>query len=58
MFILSFIILAILRIPIPFSIGLAGIFCLILGGIPLSIIPAKIYGSVDSFAFLAIPACI
>jgi C4-dicarboxylate transporter DctM subunit len=58
MFILSFIILAILRIPIPFSIGLAGIFCLILGGIPLSIIPAKIYGSVDSFAFLAIPAFI
>jgi C4-dicarboxylate transporter DctM subunit len=57
-FILTFIILAILRIPVPFSIGLAGILGLIVGDIPLSIIPAKIFGSVDSFAFLAIPAFI
>ncbi|MBP1760661.1 MAG: TRAP-type C4-dicarboxylate transport system, large permease component [Firmicutes bacterium] len=57
-FILTFIVLAILRIPIPFSIGLAGIVGLIVGDIPLSIIPAKIFGSVDSFAFLAIPAFI
>lgn len=58
MFILFFIILAILRIPIPFSAGLAGIICMFIGNIPLSIIPAKMFGSVDSFAFLAIPAFI
>jgi C4-dicarboxylate transporter DctM subunit len=47
-FILLFVILAILRIPI----------CMFLGDIPLSIIPAKIFNNVDSFAFLAIPAFI
>lgn len=58
MFILLFILLAIVRIPIPFAAGLSGIICMFLGNIPLSIIPAKIFGSVDSFAFLAIPAFI
>ncbi len=58
MFILLFMILAVLRIPIPFSAGLAGILCMFLGDIPLTIIPARVFGSVDSFAFLAIPAFI
>ncbi len=58
MFIASFMVLAALRIPIPFSCGLAGIICMILGDIPLAIIPAKVFNSVDSFAFLAIPAFI
>ena len=51
-------VLAVLRIPIPFSCGLAGIICMVLGDIPLAIIPAKVFNSVDSFAFLAIPAFI
>ena len=58
MFILIFVLLAILRIPIPFSAGLAGIICMYLGDLPLAIIPAMVFGSVDSFAFLAIPAFI
>ena len=58
MFILLFMVLAVLRIPIPFSAGLAGIICMFLGDIPLAILPAKMFNSVDSFAFLAIPAFI
>lgn len=58
MFVLLFVLLAILRIPIPFSAGLAGILCMFLGDIPLTIIPARVFNSVDSFAFLAIPAFI
>ena len=58
MFIFLFMLLAVLRIPIPFSAGLAGIICMVLGDIPLSIIPARVFNSVDSFAFLAIPAFI
>jgi len=58
MFILLFIVLAVLRIPVPFSAGLAGILCMLLGDIPLAIIPAKVFNNVDSFAFLAIPAFI
>ncbi len=58
MFILFFVVLAVLRIPIPFSAGLAGILCMFLGDIPLTVIPARMFGSVDSFAFLAIPAFI
>jgi C4-dicarboxylate transporter DctM subunit len=57
-FIFSFMVLAALRIPIPFSAGLAGITCMFLGDIPLAIIPAKVFNNVDSFAFLAIPAFI
>lgn len=58
MFILIFLLLAIVRIPIPYSAGLSGIACMFIGDIPLSIIPARVFGSVDSFAFLAIPAFI
>ena len=53
-----FVVLSVLRIPIPFSAGLAGILCMLLGDIPLAVIPARMFGSVDSFAFLAIPAFI
>lgn len=57
-FIGLFVLLAILRIPIPFSAGLSAIICMAGAGIPFSIIPAKLFGNIDSFAFLAIPAFI
>lgn len=57
-FILTFVGLALLRIPIPFSAGLAGIICMAYAGIPYSILPAKMFGNIDSFAYLAIPAFI
>lgn len=55
-FILSFIILACLRIPVPFAVGLAGVIGMLTGGISLSTIPAAVFNNLDSFAFLAIPA--
>lgn len=55
-FILVFILLAIVRIPVPFAVGLAGIIGMIAGGIPLSAVPAKIFNNLNSFAFLAVPA--
>jgi len=57
-FILTFVGLALLRIPIPFSAGLAGVICMASVGIPYSILPAKMFGNIDSFAYLAIPAFI
>jgi len=57
-FIGSFVLLALLRIPIPFSAGLAGIICMAWAQIPYSILPAKMFGNIDSFAYLAIPAFI
>jgi C4-dicarboxylate transporter, DctM subunit len=57
-FIASFVTLACLRIPIPFSVGMAGIIGMLVGGISLSTIPGVMANSMDSFAFLAIPAFI
>ncbi len=57
-FIASFVILACLRIPVPFSVGMAGIIGMLAGGISLSTIPGVMANSLDSFAFLAIPAFI
>ncbi len=57
-FIASFVTLACLRIPVPFSVGMAGIIGMIVGKISLSTIPGVMANSLDSFAFLAIPAFI
>jgi C4-dicarboxylate transporter DctM subunit len=57
-FIASFLLLAVLRIPIPFASGLAGMIAMMTAGIPLSTIPSSIFGNVNSFAYLAIPAFI
>lgn len=57
-FLAVFLTLAIIRVPIPFAAGAAGIVGMIWGGVPLGIIPSAIYNSLDSFAFLAIPAFI
>jgi len=55
-FVLAFIILACLRIPVPFAVGLAGIIGMISGAISLTTIPAVIFNNLNSFAYLAIPA--
>lgn len=57
-FLLVFMGLAIIRVPIPFSMGAAGVVGMLWVGVPLGIIPSAIYNSLDSFAFLAIPAFI
>jgi C4-dicarboxylate transporter, DctM subunit len=57
-FIASFVILACLRIPIPFAAGMAGILGMLYGKISLATIPGVLANSLDSFPFLAIPAFI
>lgn len=57
-FILAFMFLACLRIPIPFAVGLAGIIGMMAGGISISTIPGALFKNLNSFAYLAIPAFI
>ena len=57
-FIGIFLLLSIIRIPVPFAVGIAGIIGLMAGGITTSLIPGALFGSLNSFVFLAIPAFI
>lgn len=57
-FIVSFILLACLRIPIPFSAGLSAMLAMVVGGQDISSIPGAMFGGLDSFPYLAIPAFI
>jgi len=53
----SLAILLLLNIPIAVSMGLSTFFAIIFGGIsiPLTVIPQRIFTSIDSFPFMAIP---
>ena len=54
--IISFFIFLLFSIPVAFSLGAASVFgILVQNQIPLTAIPAKIYGGMDSFTLLAIP---
>ena len=54
--IISFFIFLLFSIPVAFSLGAAAVFgILVQNQIPLTAIPAKIYGGMDSFTLLAIP---
>jgi len=53
-----FIGLACLRIPVPFSVGMAAMISMIVGGMNISSVPGAIFGAIDSFPYLAIPAFI
>ena len=57
-FLLLFIALAVLRIPVPFAMGLAGVITMIYSGISIVTIPGALFKNLNSFAFLAIPAFI
>ncbi|MGD6902803.1 TRAP transporter large permease [Bacillus infantis] len=54
----SFIILIFLGVPVAFSLGLSSLIYLILGDIPLNIIPQKMFGGLNSFVLLCIPGFI
>jgi C4-dicarboxylate transporter, DctM subunit len=56
-FFLSFILLAVLSLPIAFSLGLAGVIAILVAGqgIPLTTVPQRMFTAVDSFPFLAVP---
>lgn len=53
-----FILLAFLRFPVPFSMGLSAICVMIYAGLPLTSVAPAVFVSLDSFTFLAIPAFI
>lgn len=52
---ISFLTLIFLGIPIAFSLGLSSLLYLIIGGIPLNIIPQKMFEGLNSFVLLCIP---
>lgn len=55
---LMFVGLLLLGFPVAFSLGVASLLYLVVKGIPLSIIPQKMYSGIDSFVLLCIPAFI
>lgn len=56
--ILVFLICLILRFPIAFSLGLSCLIYVIFKGIPLVILPMKMYSGIDVFVLLSIPGFI
>jgi C4-dicarboxylate transporter, DctM subunit len=51
-----FVILTFIGVPIAFSIGFSSLFYIIVSGMPLLIIPQKMFSGMDSFVLLSIPA--
>lgn len=57
-FFIVFIIFAVLRVPVGFSILAGGVAAYLVGGIPVNGIPSALIAALDSFPLLAIPAFI
>lgn len=53
-----FLVCLILRFPIAFSLGLACLIYVMIEGIPLIILPAKMYSGIDVFILLSVPGFI
>ena len=47
--------LMMLRVPVAFSMALAAVVALVIGDIPLTLVPQRMFNSLDSFPLLAIP---
>ncbi len=56
--VILFIICLVLRFPIAFALGFSCLIYLLFKGIPLLIIPAKMYSGIDVFVLLSIPGFI
>lgn len=56
--ILVFIVCLVLRFPIAFSLGISCLSYILIKGIPLIILPAKLYSGLDVFILLSIPGFI
>lgn len=54
----SFLVLIFLGVPIAFSLGLSSLLYLIIADIPLTIIPQRMFGGLNSFVLLCIPGFI
>ena len=57
-FLLIFLLLALIRVPIPFAMGIGAILTLILAGGSTVAIAQSMFRSINIFTFLAIPAFI
>ena len=55
---ISFIVLIFLGVPVAFSLGLSSLLYLFIADIPLSIIPQRMFGGLNSFTLLCIPGFI
>ncbi len=52
----SFAVLMLVGVPIAFSMGIASFLALIIGGgVPLNVVPQRIFVAIDSFSMMAIP---
>ncbi|EMR06635.1 Neu5Ac permease [Bhargavaea cecembensis DSE10] len=51
----SFIVLIFLGVPVAFSLGLSSLLYLLIADIPLTIIPQRMFGGLNSFVLLCIP---
>lgn len=56
--IIIFIVCLVLRFPIAFALGLSCLMYVIIKGIPLILVPAKMYSGIDVFVLLSIPGFI
>ena len=52
---LSLVTLLILRVPVAFALGVLGVFLLWLFPFPLTGVPQRLFGTMDSFELLAVP---
>jgi tripartite ATP-independent transporter DctM subunit len=53
--VISFIILAIIGIPVAYSLGLASLIAIIVNGLPTAILPQRMFIGLNSFSILALP---
>ncbi len=56
--VIIFVVCLVLRYPIAFALGISCLAYLLLKGIPLIIVPAKMYSGIDVFVLLSIPGFI
>ncbi|PPA69132.1 TRAP transporter large permease [Jeotgalibacillus proteolyticus] len=55
---ISFIVLIFLGVPVAFSLGLSSLIYLVVADIPLTVIPQRMFGGLNSFVLLCIPGFI
>lgn len=55
---ISFLVLVMVGVPIAFCLGISSVLYLIETGIPLNIVPQKMYSGVDNFVLICIPGFI
>nr|WP_319490046.1 TRAP transporter large permease [uncultured Caproiciproducens sp.] len=55
---ISFLVLVMVGVPIAFCLGISSVFYLVTTGIPLTIVPQKMYSGVDNFVLICIPGFI